>query len=99
MHRTFWVLLLAFTLSFPLTALALVPSDPLYQQWGYTDTGVYDAWDVTVCSPAVIVAVIDNGFDTLHPELIDNVWKNTDEVPNNGFDDDHNGYIDDVYGW
>lgn len=97
-HRLFYALLIAF-LAFPFPVFALVPTDPLYQQWGYTDTGVYDAWDVTVGSPAVVVAIIDNGFDTLHPELIDNVWKNTGEIPDNHVDDEGNGYVDDVYGW
>lgn len=97
-HRLLFALLIIF-LAFPLPTFALVPTDPLYQQWGYTDTGVYDAWDVTVGSPAVTVAIIDNGFDNLHPELIDNVWKNVDEIPDNRVDDDHNGYIDDVNGW
>ncbi len=47
----------------------------------------------------IIVAVIDSGFDIEHEDLKDNIWINSDEVPNNGIDDDENGYIDDVYGW
>ena len=27
------------------------------------------------------------------------IWTNTKEIPGNGIDDDHNGYIDDVHGW
>lgn len=27
------------------------------------------------------------------------MWKNVNEVPNNGKDDDGNGYVDDVYSW
>src|SRR5690606_7434217 len=32
-------------------------------------------------------------------DLKDVIWVNEDEIPDNGLDDDNNGYIDDVYGW
>ncbi|MEW4922305.1 S8 family serine peptidase [Algibacter sp. 2305UL17-15] len=47
----------------------------------------------------VIVAVIDSGIDIDHEDLNDVIWTNKDEKPNNGKDDDNNGYIDDVHGW
>lgn len=47
----------------------------------------------------VIVAVIDGGVDINHEDLKENIWVNTKEIPGNGIDDDHNGYIDDVHGW
>lgn len=47
----------------------------------------------------VIVAVLDNGTDIRHKDLQPLVWTNEQEVPNNGKDDDGNGYIDDVHGW
>lgn len=47
----------------------------------------------------VVVAVIDGGVDILHEDLEGRIWINEDEIPNNGIDDDKNGYIDDVYGW
>ncbi len=47
----------------------------------------------------VIVGVLDSGVEVDHPGLIKNMWKNPNEVPNNGKDDDGNGYIDDVHGW
>ena len=47
----------------------------------------------------IIVAVIDTGIDTLHPDLKKNIWKNPREIPKNGKDDDNNGYVDDVHGW
>ena len=50
-------------------------------------------------SKQVIVAVIDGGIDTLHEDLKPILWTNTKEIPGNGIDDDHNGYIDDVHGW
>lgn len=50
-------------------------------------------------STTVIVAVIDSGIDTLHEDLKPILWRNPNEIPNNGIDDDKNGYIDDYYGW
>ena len=47
----------------------------------------------------IIVAVIDSGIDIDHEDLDDVIWTNEDEIPNNGKDDDKNGYIDDVHGW
>ncbi len=48
---------------------------------------------------SIIVAIIDGGVDIYHEDLKDNIWINTDEIPNNGIDDDNNGYIDDINGW
>ena len=48
---------------------------------------------------AVVVAVIDSGIDTMHVDLKPVLWRNPGEIPGNGIDDDHNGYIDDVHGW
>lgn len=50
-------------------------------------------------SRTVTVAVIDSGIDIEHEDLRDNIWINAGEIPDNGIDDDKNGYIDDVYGW
>ena len=47
----------------------------------------------------VIVAVIDSGIDIDHEDLDSVIWTNKDEIPNNGKDDDNNGYIDDIHGW
>ncbi len=47
----------------------------------------------------VIVAVIDNGVDIEHEDLKNIIWTNKKEIPNNGIDDDNNGYVDDVHGW
>ncbi len=50
-------------------------------------------------SKTVVVAVIDSGVDAEHEDLKSVMWTNPGEVPGNGVDDDHNGYIDDVHGW
>lgn len=47
----------------------------------------------------VIVAVVDSGIDIDHEDLRDVIWTNEGEIPNNGIDDDKNGYVDDVHGW
>ena len=47
----------------------------------------------------VIVAVVDSGIDIDHEDLNDVIWTNKGEIPNNGKDDDKNGYVDDVHGW
>jgi subtilisin family serine protease len=50
-------------------------------------------------STTVIVAVLDSGVDIEHEDLKDKIWTNQNEIPNNGIDDDKNGYIDDIHGW
>jgi hypothetical protein len=63
------------------------------------------AWDfnpgngVTLRGDTIVIAIIDTGADTTHPDLIDNLWINRSEIPWNGIDDDGNGYIDDYRGW
>ena len=46
-----------------------------------------------------VIAVIDTGVDYNHPDLHDNMWVNVNEIPDNGIDDDGNGYVDDYLGW
>ena len=50
-------------------------------------------------SKTVIVAIIDSGIDIFHEDLQGKVWTNEAEIPGNGIDDDHNGYVDDMHGW
>ncbi|MEW6051571.1 MAG: S8 family serine peptidase [Candidatus Zixiibacteriota bacterium] len=47
----------------------------------------------------VVVAIVDTGTDPDHPELAGRYWKNPDEIPSNGIDDDHNGFVDDTLGY
>ena len=56
------------------------------------------AWDTITGSPETIVAVIDTGVRITHNDLIDRIWVNSDEIPNNGKDDDGDGFIDNYNG-
>ncbi|HAZ28182.1 MAG TPA: hypothetical protein DCY48_00170 [Candidatus Magasanikbacteria bacterium] len=88
-----------FSLCLPVAALAKIPNDPFAAQWAFEHIYATEAWDITTGSKDVVVAIIDNGFDTFHPDLESNVWVNTKEIADDGIDNDKNGYIDDVYGW
>ena len=64
------------------------------------DINVVDVW-ANLCAgdPDIVVAVVDEGVKYSHPDLADNMWVNTKEIPGNGIDDDNNGYVDDIYGY
>jgi len=67
----------------------------------YCGTGVEQAYKKLKgkTSKTITVAVIDIGTDINHEDLQGMIWTNPGEIPGNGIDDDHNGYIDDVHGW
>ena len=50
-------------------------------------------------STTVVVAVLDNGVETVHEDLIGKIWINEKEIEGNDIDDDNNGYVDDIHGW
>lgn len=86
-----------------------VPNDPLLgDQWQHINDNDADmdsdsAWDITTGGTTangdeIVVCVIE-GANLDHPDLIDNKWVNEGEIPNNGIDDDGNGYVDDYAGW
>lgn len=80
---------------------AITPNDPLFndQKSYLAKIKAELAWDITKGSPDVIIAVTDTGLDMDHPDLVNNIYKNTDEVAENGVDDDNDGYIDNYIGW
>ncbi|HKK68136.1 MAG TPA: S8 family serine peptidase, partial [Bacteroidales bacterium] len=76
------------------------PNDPKYgQQWQYENISMEMAWQYQTGSANVIVAVNDGGIDVDHEDIAGNMWRNSNEIPANGIDDDNNGYIDDYYGY
>lgn len=93
----------------------IIPDDPNFnKQWALRNLGIgvqdrpsklnadikaTEAWEITTGDPNVIVAVSDSGVDINHPDLAGNIYVNEGEIPDNGIDDDQNGYIDDVNGF
>jgi len=87
-----------------ITLREAIPEDPYYNlQWAPAIMSLPQAWEefstggVTTTGDTIVVAVIDGGTDWTHEDL--NCSVNTNEIPNNGIDDDGNGYIDDYHGW
>ncbi|MEM1112308.1 MAG: S8 family peptidase [Pseudomonadota bacterium] len=78
---------------------------PYDNQWAIKRVGLDDsrdsAWNLLGKDPSeVVVAVIDTGIDWNHLDMSwENLWNNPLETPDNGIDDDNNGYVDDVIGW
>jgi len=95
----------------PLQILSIIPDDPFFSSlWGLRNTGqkegtpgadinATNAWDLSTGSNRVIVAVVDTGVLYTHSDLSANIWTNPGEIPDNGIDDDLNGYTDDIHGW
>lgn len=69
------------------------------QNWHHIPVNSVGAWNQNARGQGVVVAVIDSGVDIYHSDIRDNIAINTGEIPNNGIDDDDNGYVDDVKGW
>ncbi|TVR81344.1 MAG: T9SS C-terminal target domain-containing protein [Chitinophagaceae bacterium] len=90
------------------------PNDSLfYRQWGLRNDGTFSlspstagadidmekAWNIEQGDSNIIVAIIDTGTDLLHPEFEGRIWINHNEIPDNGIDNDSNGFINDINGW
>jgi subtilisin family serine protease len=88
------------------TVQETLPNDPqfpslygLHNTVSDADIDAPEAWDIQTGSPEVVIAVIDSGVDYTHEDLQGNIWTNPGEIPDNGIDDDGNGYVDDYRGW
>lgn len=81
------------------------PNDGLFSdQWYLTSVQAEEAWNITtggndINGREIVLAVLDNGFDVDHQDLAPNLWLNTDEIPDDGIDNDGNGFTDDYEGW
>jgi len=84
-----------------LNEFSLTPNDPLYpdQEINFGNINLPHAWNYTTGNNEIIVGVIDSGIHFGHPDLQTNIFINPGEIPDNGIDDDDNGYIDDWHGW
>ena len=68
--------------------------------WNVEQIGASRVWsEFDMTGEGIVVAAIDFGVNYNHPDLQSNIWINDFEVPNNGVDDDLNGYVDDLYGF
>ncbi|MBL9210061.1 MAG: PQQ-binding-like beta-propeller repeat protein [Opitutaceae bacterium] len=89
-----------------------VPNDPRFaaEQWALQNNGqsggtagadikAVAAWDVQREAPDVVVAIMDTGLRLDHEDIVANLWRNPVEAGGvRAFDDDLNGYVDDVHG-
>ncbi|RKU29970.1 hypothetical protein C6497_05195 [Candidatus Poribacteria bacterium] len=84
----------------PTLADGIIPNDTKYaEQWSLPLINMPQAWKLEKGSREVVIAIIDSGIDYRHDDLSQKIWVNPDEIPDNGLDDDGNGYIDDIHGW
>lgn len=76
------------------------PNDSDYDRlWGMEEIRAPRAWSKRTEANEIVVAVFDTGVDYNHIDLNSNIWRNPGEIPNDGIDNDNNGYVDDVFGY
>ena len=86
------------------------PNDPFYATsgtwkqpysdlWGLLAVAADEAWSLSEPTSPVVIGLVDSGLDFGHPDVGAGIWRNQGEVPDNGLDDDGNGFADDVWGY
>jgi subtilisin family serine protease len=79
------------------------PSEnPLYsEQWGIHAVGLDSVWVKPIVNKKrPVIAILDTGVEIDHPDLAANIWTNSKEnAGTDGYDDDNNGFADDIHGW
>lgn len=84
----------------PMVKSILDPNDPqFFSMWHLQKIEAAAAWNYFSSGSKVVIAIVDDAVQRSHPDIAPNMWVNPGEIPNNGIDDDGNGYVDDVYGW
>lgn len=96
-----------------ITNVQAAPNDLyFFRQYGLSNNGSFPlstavtgadvdmdlAWDIEEGDSSIIVAVLDGGMRSQHPEVAGRLWVNQNETAD-GTDSDNNGYIDDTLGW
>ncbi len=91
-------------------AVGALTNDTYFSQlWALENTGQFgglaghdmdvpDAWQTTT-GAGVTVAVVDTGVDATAADLAGQIAGDASDIPDNGVDDDRNGYVDDTQGW
>ena len=82
-----------------LNETCVVPNDPHYYEQLLNNVNLPEAWNFAVGSENVIIATVDSGLHFDHPDLQKNVFINNQEIPDDGIDNDMNGFIDDWHGY
>ncbi|HZM25447.1 MAG TPA: S8 family peptidase [Anaerolineales bacterium] len=70
-------------------------------QWGLTRIRTQEAWNTLKATQKneVLLATVDTGIHKEESDLSSRIWTNPDETPDDGIDNDNNGYVDDTWGW
>jgi subtilisin family serine protease len=91
------------------------PNDPAFSVWQWAlnnkgdttlwktkkdvDIDMPEGWGIEQGDSTLIIAILDSGIKNWHNEFDGRLWKNVNEIPGDGVDNDKNGYVDDYYGW